>query len=115
MQVAFESLASVFVLVSGYEYFNGMVIDIAFTSVLARNQHSKPRLLGLLLVKLVVWLCSLAVLFFALKVATINMARASLRQAFLILFILLIVPLLFVRKRYAKWVTRMSNAHANTR
>lgn len=115
MQLAFEILASIFVLISVYEYYEGIVIDIAFTSVLARNQHSKVRLLVILLVKLLVWLCASAVLFFVLELATINMATASLRQAFLILFVLLIAPLAFVRKWYAKWVARMSHAHVDSR
>ena len=112
MRQAFEILAVIFVLVSVYEYFNGIVLDIAFTSVLARNQHSKVRLLVILLVKLLVWLCASAVLYFALEVSTLDLATTSLRQTFLLLFVLLIVPLVFIRKRYARWVARTSYAHA---
>ena len=108
MQLSIEILVSIFVLISVYEYFKGIVIDIAFTSVIARNQHSKQRLLIILLVKFLVWLYACAILYVVLEVSTANIARASLRQTFLLLFVFLVVPLVFVRKRYARWVVGMS-------
>jgi hypothetical protein len=108
MLLCFEISAVILVLISLYEYIKSMIIDIAFIGVLARSQHSRACLLVLLLVKLTVWIAASAVFFGLLTLETQNWAKASLRQTFLVLFIILIVPLFLLRKPYARWVARSS-------
>ena len=109
MLLSFEILAAILVIISFYEYMKGVVLDIAFIGVLVRGQHSRGRLLVLLLAKLTVWIAASVVLFALLTLETGNWARASLRQTFLVVFVILIVPLMLLRKPYAKWVARTSS------
>ena len=115
MLLPFEILAAVLVLISFYEYVKGTVLDLAFMGVLARGQHTSARLLVLLLAKLVVWISVSGVVFLLLTLETRDLARASLRQTFLVLFIIVIVPIFLLRKPYAKWVARTSKVPARSK
>jgi hypothetical protein len=111
MLLSFEIVASILVLVTLYEYLSGIVIDLAFIGVLARRQHSRVRLVVLLLTKLAVWIISSGISITLLTLETENLAKTSVRQTFLVLFLFVIVPLAVLRKPYAKWVTRTSIIH----
>jgi hypothetical protein len=80
------------VLISLCEYIKGMIFDIAFIGVLARSQHTQFRWLVLLLAKLTVSIASSALFFALLTLDSQKWAKASLRQTFLALFNILIVP-----------------------
>ena len=112
MVLSFEILVAFLAIITVYEYSKGIILDIGFVGVLARGQHSRPRLLLLLLAKLVVWVMASGVFFLLLTLETGDWARASLRQTFLVFFIIVIVPLMLLRKPYAKWVARTSRVKA---
>ena len=115
MVLSFEILSAILLLVTLYEYIRGMVLDLTFVGILAQGQHSRGRLMLLLLSKFMLWILTFIVFFSILGVETEKIERASVRQTFLVLFVVLIVPLALLRKPYAKWVARTSSVHSKSK
>lgn len=108
MLIAFELLAAFLVLVSLCEYITGSVLDLAFFGVLSRGRHSRAGLLVVLLAKLALWITACGGIISLMWLETGDPTRGSLRQVFLLVFVLVIAPIVLLRKLYARWVKRMS-------
>ena len=108
MDNAFQISTVLFVLIVLYEFFNRIVIDLGFVSVIARNKHTTPKLFFLLLVQLSIWIVASAV-FWPLFRWTLEDRHGSTKGYGFIIFIVVVLPIILIRKPYAKWVGKMSN------
>jgi len=110
METTFLIFAVLLSLITLWEYFTGKVIDVAFISILARKEEVKRKFLQIILVKLFIWLLTLAMIFLVYR-AIFVIGPGDLRRVrtyFLISFLVVIGPFIAARKWYASWVARIS-------
>jgi len=110
MQLTFAVIVTLLLTVAIWEYFNGKVLDIAFTGFLAGGRATKGKLLRIIVVQLFIWIFLLflsfltyAVLFKAHRVDTLR-----IRTYLLVIFILIVFPIAMIRKKFALWVAKIA-------
>jgi len=95
-----------------YEFLNNTVIDLGFVSIITRNQHTKPKLLLLLLTQLFVWVTAIAIFWPLFRWSLLDKHGSSKGYEFII-FVVIVVPIYFLREPFAKWVKKMSKNKVN--
>jgi hypothetical protein len=103
--------------ISIWEYIAGMIIDVAFTGILARREEVREKFLVLILSKFFIWMFFLAAIFMTYQMLFV-IGSGDLRRVradFIIFFFLFVLPFAMVRQWYASWIKKIIKKGSNSR
>jgi hypothetical protein len=108
MKTVFLIIIALIAPISIWEYVTGKIIDIAFTSALARREEVGKKFLLFILSKFFIWVFFLASIVMTYQMLFVvgsgNLRRV--RADLIVVFFLIVLPFAYVRKWYTTWVKR---------